>query len=390
MPRESITNTQFKKILKDGQDAEIAYKKAEEDFLKPDTEGDHTKLDRELEMMARKIQAGEDPEKVKQEIETAHRALEYITQLSKEGAGDGKIIEALAGIDLDEAWVIRETFLKKHKEEPYYAPLCDPKEINGTPDHLVYHPILCSLAGVDSERAWEIREDSLKMGSAGDADLMMSLAKSLIGLDIPKAWEMRKKLWGPELLVSIAGLNSTKAQNIREQEITRQGSNEFSFSIIGINSTDTDEYREKEENFNMGVLPQALSIKGVDNRIAKKIRERIKKYEHFDYLLVSLSGLDIGWDIREQILRLIEKEKGRKTRNNMEEIYTPEKTLPFLIESLNGLNSQKAEKFRIRIKKLIIEKVYNQHKKNELLGLLTISAFGGVEGVAIRKGQSYN
>ncbi len=103
------------------------------------------------------------------------------------------LAESLTGLDNAQAWQIREMLLDEYPES-----------------------VLLGLAGIDSPRAWQIRR-------ANTDKYPLPVLESLAGLDSDRVWELREKIkptlddpYGKQILLdSIVGLASQRARELR-------------------------------------------------------------------------------------------------------------------------------------------------------------------------------
>ncbi len=160
------------------------------------------------------------------------------------------------------------------------------------------------LAGDDSEAAWEIREELINnyLEKAGVAE---GLAESLANINTARSWKLREKLI-PQVLYNVfeglVGVDDDRAWELRnehQKDLPLSVAN----SLIGLNNDKANNLREEL----------------ADNKLA---------------LLISCVGLDDNrtWQLREDLFE-----------DN-----------PFIVgTSLVGINNEKADNFRARLKEKI-------------------------------------
>jgi hypothetical protein len=252
-------------------------------------------------------------------------SLTLLKRLRSDGASEGSIASALAGLDENEAWDLREELLRAGVDK---------------------NRIADGLAGVHSDRSYEMREKLLRQGA--DA---ANVARSLTGSDGEKAWQMRTKLFVEDpgaVLESIAGLDSPRAWDLRER-CTARGLRRLLYighasglrlrnmrekvatSLAGLDTPQSWEMREWLASAKVSRASLALGLTGVESERSWDMRERLFQSaagHGWEALAGSLAGLDSerSWQMRERF----EKRGDQRA----------------LLRSISGLKSDRASGIR--------------------------------------------
>lgn len=220
----------------------------------------------------------------------------------------------LAGQDTNEAWELRELFLKNLDKQG----LSD-QEKDGL------RGVSQGLAGVNSTKAWETRRllvdmapESTARGLAGmdspeswelrqyiednyfdKEGVAQGLGESLSGLDNNNAWRLREKILkvNPEsVLEGLAGLSCKRAWDLR-YEYLNDCPLFVAASLIGLNNDESNQLRKKilaiknQSEFGSPIKGALGSFMSLDTDEAWSLREEYFKEEPFG-VGTSLAGIE--------------------------------------------------------------------------------------------------
>lgn len=297
----------------------------------------------EKDALTSKIEQLENLYKSKEQLdrEFQDKAVDFIDELFDERASANDVAEGLAGIDTDDAWVIRQAL--------------------GEADT---HSLVLSLAGLDSESAWKARKSWLEDGN------QIAVLNSLVGIDSDRAREIREKLInvpnevGGHLqskAMSLAGLDSDEAWAYRER-LLRENMRGMATSLIGLDTDRAWKIRDGlMTDLNVDTNSIIRSMTGLDSDRAWEMRDiYINNKAHRGRVAISLAGLDSerAWEMRQKLMA-----SGADPND--------------IAKGLGGLNSPRAWSLR---KKMIINPSVNK-------GAIARGIYGDWTMVAVRKAK---